>query len=192
MRGWRSPLTAPCSTSFSQRATAFASSRPTFGPDVALARLGATAYRELEHAANPAANAIDGDAGAGNVGDLAGSPAWGSAYGDANPELTVRFPHSRIDRVLLATSSVGSTMPGIRSWKVEVRRPPAGGGRRGLPQPLLRPCRAHVPTGQHGGDPIVVEQVNLGGYAGGADRGSGRSPRRPQPDNPTTTHTAPR
>jgi hypothetical protein len=69
---------------------------------------------------------------AGNVGDLAGEPSWGSAYGDASPELTVTFPQAeRIDRVLLATSSVGSTMPGIRSWNVLAESPerPVAAGR---------------------------------------------------------------
>jgi hypothetical protein len=143
-----------------------------FGPDVALARLGATASASSSTPWNPATNAIDGDAGAANVGDLAGSPAWGSAYGDANPELTVRFAHvEHIDRVLLVTSSVGSTMPGIRSWQVEVRDASGDwqvvGARSNLfyeRAALMRFARVDAAAIR-----IVVEQVNFGGYAGGAE-----------------------
>jgi hypothetical protein len=79
-----------------------------FGPDVALVAQGAKASASSSTKWNPAANAIDGDAGAAYVGDLGGSPAWESAYGDANPELTVTFAHSeRINRVLIATSCRG-------------------------------------------------------------------------------------
>ena len=100
-----------------------------YGPDLALAQSGASATASSSTPWNPSAKAIDGDTGAANVGDLAGSPAWGSAYGDGRPQLTARFPRAeRIDRVLVVTSSVGSTMPGIRSWKIEVRGSSGRGG----------------------------------------------------------------
>jgi hypothetical protein len=144
----------------------------SFGPDLALQSLGAVATASSHSAANPPGLAIDGDAGADNVGDLAGSPAWGSAYGDANPQLTVRFPHREsIDRVLLATSSVGSTMPGIRSWKVEVLRPPGGWRTVATYHNLFydRAALSRFPAVTTAAIRIAVEQVNFGGYAGGAE-----------------------
>jgi hypothetical protein len=142
-----------------------------FGPDVALASLGAKASASSSTRWNPAANAIDGDDGAANVGDLAGSPAWGSAYGDADPELTVTFAHAeRIDRVLLATSSVGSTMPGIRSWLVEVREA-SGPWRVVASHSNLfydRAALSKFPPVSTTAIRIKVERVNFGGYAGGA------------------------
>jgi hypothetical protein len=143
-----------------------------FGSDVALARLGATASASSSTPANPPAKAIDGDAGAANVGELAGSPAWASADGDRTPELTVRFAHvEHIDRVLLVTASVGSTMPGIRSWQVELRN---RSGRWHVVAAYrnlfydraaitkFAPVRATAIR-------IVVKRVNFGGYAGGAE-----------------------
>jgi hypothetical protein len=142
-----------------------------FGPDLALASSGSTASASSSTRANPAHAAIDGDATADNVGDLAGSPAWGSAYGDPWPQLTVTFPHTeRIDRVLLATSSVGSIMPGIRSWNV-LAESPDGRWRRVASHHNLfydravlsqfRPLLARAIR-------IQVERVNFGGSAGGA------------------------
>lgn len=142
-----------------------------FGADLALASNGSTASASSSTPGNPASNAIDGDATAGNVGDLDGEPSWGSAYGDPSPRLTVTFPQAeRIDRVLLATSSVGSTMPGIRSWNVLVETP-SGQWRRVASHNNLfydravlsqfRPVLARAIR-------IQVERVNFGGYAGGA------------------------
>jgi hypothetical protein len=143
-----------------------------FGPDVALASLGSTASASSSVPGNTPAKAIDGDFGASNVGDLAGSSAWASAYGDPRPQLTVTFPHTeRIDRVLLATSSVGSTMPGIRSWQVAVRTPSGAWRVVGSYTNLFydraaltkfAPIRASAIR-------IRVERVNFGGYAGGAE-----------------------
>jgi F5/8 type C domain len=142
-----------------------------FGPDVALASQGGKASASSSTKWNPAANAIDGDAGAANVGDLADSPAWGSAYGNANPELTVTFVHAeRIDRVLLATSSVGSTMPGIRSWEVEVREHSDGWRVVASYSNLFydRAALSKFPPVTTTAVRIQVERVNFGGYAGGA------------------------
>jgi hypothetical protein len=143
-----------------------------FGPDVALSSLGATASASSSVPGDPPAKAIDGDFGASNVGNLAGSSAWASAYGDPRPQLTVNFPHTeRIDRVLLVTSSVGSTMPGIRSWQVAART--ASGAWRVVGSytnlfydraalTKFAPVRASAVR-------IRVERVNFGGYAGGAE-----------------------
>jgi hypothetical protein len=143
-----------------------------YGPDLALARSGAGATASSSTPWNPPAKAIDGDTGAANVGDLAGSPAWGSAYGDGRPQLTVRFPRAeRIDRVLVVTSSVGSTMPGIRSWKIEVRG--SSGGWRVVAaywnlffdRAVLSRFAPVTATEIR----VAVEQVNFGGYDGGAE-----------------------
>jgi len=144
----------------------------SFGTDLALRGLGAVATATSHTPANPPSLAIDGDAGADNVGDLAGSPAWGSAFGDANPQLTVRFPHPEsIDRVLLATSSVGSTMPGVRSWRVEVLTP-SGGWRTVASHRNLfydRAVLSRFTAVTTAAIRIAIEQVNFGGYAGGAE-----------------------
>ena len=144
----------------------------SYGPDLALAQSGASATASSSTVWNPPAKAIDGDTGAANVGDLAGSPAWGSGYGDGHPQLTVRFARpERIDRVLMVTSSVGSTMPGIRSWQIAVRD---GSG----PWRLVAAYRnlffdravlsrfAPVTATEIR---VAVDQVNFGGYAGGAE-----------------------
>ena len=135
------------------------------------ARGGAEASASSSVPGNPPTGAIDGDFGASNVGDLSGSSAWASNYGDRRPELTVTFARTeRIDRVLLVTSSVANTMPGIRSWKVQVRT--ASGAWRvvGAPSNLFydravltpfRPVRTRAIR-------IIVERINYGGYAGGA------------------------
>jgi hypothetical protein len=142
-----------------------------FGSDVALATTGSVASATSSISSNPPVKAIDGDSTTAGIGDLAGSPAWGSAYGDGHPALTVTFAHvRRIDRVLLMTSSVGSVMPGIRSWAVDVR---TSSGKwktvarhsnlffdRGAVT-TFRPIRASAVR-------IRVLQVNFGGYAGGA------------------------
>jgi hypothetical protein len=142
-----------------------------FGSDLALASNGSTATASSSTQWNPVAGAIDGDATAGNVGDLAGSPAWGSNYGDPAPELTVTFPEAeRIDRVLLATSSIGSTMPGIRSWNVLVETA-AGRWRRVAAYRNLfydRAALSQFPALLARAVRIQVEAVNFGGYAGGA------------------------
>jgi hypothetical protein len=142
-----------------------------FGPDLALASNGSTASASSSTQSNPPAGAIDGDATADNVGDLAGSPAWGSAYGDPSPQLTVTFPHAeRIDRVLLATSSVGSIMPGIRSWNVLIESP-SGHWRHVAyyhnlfyDRAALSRFRAVLARAIR----IQVERVNFGGSSGGA------------------------
>jgi hypothetical protein len=146
--------------------------REAFGPDVALASLGATASASSSVPGNPPAKAIDGDFGASNVGDLAGSSAWASAYSDPWPQLTVAFPHAeRIDRVLLVTSSVGSTMPGIRSWQVAVRTPTGPWRVVGSYTNLFydRAALTKFVSVQATAVRIRVERVNFGGYAGGAE-----------------------
>lgn len=142
-----------------------------FGPDLALASSGASASASSSSQWNPPAGAIDGDATTDNVGDLAGSPAWGSNYGDPAPELTVTFAHAeRIDRVLLATSSVGSTMPGIRSWNVLVETAGGRWHRVASYRNLFydRAVLSQFPPVLTHAIRIQVERVNFGGYAGGA------------------------
>jgi hypothetical protein len=143
-----------------------------FGPDVALSSLGSTASASSSVPANTPAKAIDGDFGASNVGDLAGSSAWASAYGDAKPQLTVTFPHTElIDRVLLVTSSVANTMPGIRSWQVAVRIPSGAWRVVGSYTNLFydRAALTRFAPIRVSAVRIRVERVNFGGYAGGAE-----------------------
>jgi hypothetical protein len=93
--------------------------REGFGADLAL---GGTATASSATAGNPAAKAIDGINGANGGGDIPGLPMWESAPGDRHPWLivTLRTPH-RVDRVLVATHSIGSIAPGLRDYKVQVR-----------------------------------------------------------------------
>lgn len=98
----------------------------TFGIDVAAAKAGATATASSSVSANPPSSAIDGDAGAAGRGDLPGMPAWASAPGDAQPTLTIGLGHAQtLDRVLIATHSLGSVVPGLRDYDVQVRPDPS-------------------------------------------------------------------
>jgi len=141
-----------------------------FGLDLALASAGSHASASSSTRSNPPALAIDGDFGAANVGDLTHSPAWASAPGDGAPALTVRLAHAtRIDRVLLATSSLGSITPGVRSWTVSVRT--AGGWRVvGAHSNLFydRAALTSFTAVRASAVRIAVKLINYGGYAAGA------------------------
>lgn len=94
-----------------------------FGPNVAAAAAGAAATASSANPANPPRQAIDGVADAMVRGDLIGLPAWASAPGDDAPSLTVRLARPTVlDRVLVATHSNGSIVPGLRSYDVSVER----------------------------------------------------------------------
>ncbi len=55
-------------------------------------------------------------------GDLPGLPAWASAPGDDAPSLTVRLAlPTQLDRVVVSTHSIGSIVPGLRSYDVSVQ-----------------------------------------------------------------------
>ena len=143
---WRS--TAPSGPDLPPGDGPAVASPESFGPDLALARAGASASASSSAVWNPPAKAIDGDSGAGNVGELAGSPAWGSGYGDGRPQLTVRFGAPR-DR---------SCADGhLIRRQHDARHPQLAGGRprrlrclaarRRLPQPLLQPRRGGPASG---------------------------------------------
>ena len=94
-----------------------------FGPNVAAAAAGAVATASSANPANPPGQAIDGVADAMVRGDLIGLPAWASAPGDDAPSLTVRLAGpTTLDRVLIATHSNGSVVPGLRSYDVSVEQ----------------------------------------------------------------------
>ncbi len=93
-----------------------------FGINVAAAAAGATATASSANAANPPARAIDGVGDAGEQGDLPGLSAWASAPGDASPSLTVKLSQAtEVNRVLVSTHSIGSIVPGLRTYDVSVQ-----------------------------------------------------------------------
>ena len=97
--------------------------RESYNVNLALASQGATAVATSSRYGNTADKAIDGINGAGlGGGDLPGLPVWTSGAGDADPTLTVHLHQvSPLDRVVVATHSIGSTVPGLRDYDVDVR-----------------------------------------------------------------------
>jgi hypothetical protein len=94
----------------------------TFGVNLAGAAAGARAAASSAISTNPPAGAIDGVSDAANRGDLPGLSAWASAPGDGAPALTVTLAQpTQINRVLVSTHSIGSIVPGLRSYDVAVQ-----------------------------------------------------------------------
>ena len=95
-----------------------------FGPDLALASNGARATASSAAPHNPASAALDGVSDAAGGGDWPGLSAWASGVGDATPTLTIMLGQPRrVDRVLLSSHSIGSVVPGLRNYDVEVQTP---------------------------------------------------------------------
>jgi len=94
----------------------------SFGTNFALASSGATASASSSQGgANAPSAVIQGTANAENNGGLGSTPAWVSNQGDTSPWVEVSFPSPEtIDRVLVSTSSLGSTVPGLRDYTVEL------------------------------------------------------------------------
>lgn len=94
----------------------------TFADDLAAASQGGSATASTSQSANPASRAVDGDAGAAGGGDLPGTPAWASQSTDPDPTLTVSLGHAQtIDRLIVSTHSIGSIVPGLRDYEVQVQ-----------------------------------------------------------------------
>ena len=94
-----------------------------YGSDVARSSAGAVASASSATASNAAAKAIDGVSGAAGGGDLGSIPAWASAPGDDAPSLTVRFAGAKtIRRIVVATHSLGSIVPGARTYSVDLEQ----------------------------------------------------------------------
>lgn len=84
--------------------------------------LGGTATASSSAPGQPASLAVDGDATARSGGDWRGTPAWGSAVGDATPTLTVQLAQPAVlDRLLVSTHSLGSVVTGLRDYDLLVR-----------------------------------------------------------------------
>src|SRR5205085_10282402 len=95
-----------------------------FGQDLALATHGAMATASSAAPHNPATEAINGLSDAADGGDFTAIPAWVSAVGDITPTLTITFPHTeQVDRVLVSSHSIGSVVPGLRDYDVQVAAP---------------------------------------------------------------------
>ncbi|MHB1844988.1 MAG: discoidin domain-containing protein [Deltaproteobacteria bacterium] len=94
----------------------------SFGTNFALASTGATASASSSQGgANAASAVIQGSANAQNAQGLGGTPAWAATQGDSSPWIAVHFPSPEtIDRVLVSTSSLGSVLPGLRDYTVEL------------------------------------------------------------------------
>jgi hypothetical protein len=97
-------------------------SHETAGADLALKTAGATAAASSATPTNPGSAAIDGVNGANGGADLPGLPMWVSAPGDDRPSIVVTLKgQPLVNRVLVATHSLGNTVPGLRDYDVEVR-----------------------------------------------------------------------
>ena len=92
----------------------------TYGPDLALSSAGATVMASSSSPLHPAATAIDGsDVAAGGF-----SGVWGSAVGDSEPVLTITLASAPVlDRIVVGTSSLGSVLPGLRDYDLELESP---------------------------------------------------------------------
>ncbi len=142
-----------------------------FGPDVAAAVAGARATASSELPSNPAAAAIDGVADAQGKGDFRALSAWAQAPDDPAPSITVALGSpTTVDRVVVSTHSLGSVVPGLRSYDISVRD---GGGRWttvGRVRDEFRERRRVVAFTARTVTEIRVDRVvvNYGGYFGGA------------------------
>jgi hypothetical protein len=94
----------------------------SFGPDLALASAGATATASSSQGGdNRARDVIRGTADAENGQGINSTPAWASKQGDASPWIQVNLPRAEsIDRVIVSTSSLGSVLPGLRDYSVNL------------------------------------------------------------------------
>ena len=98
------------------------SAAESFGANLAAASAGATATASSATVENPAAAAIDGYSDALDRGDLVGLPAWASAPGDTTPTLTVALAKAAVlNRLVVTTHSIGSIVPGLRTYEVTTR-----------------------------------------------------------------------
>ncbi len=94
----------------------------TFGSNLALASKGATATASSSQGGSNVPSAvIQGTANAKNAGGLNGTPAWASQQGDNSPWVQVNLASAiTLDRVVVSTSSLGSVLPGLRDYTVEL------------------------------------------------------------------------
>ena len=142
-----------------------------YGVDFASRDQGAVATASSALTTNPPSAAIDGISDANSAGDLPGLPAWASACGDPTPTLTITLPKPRsLNRIVTTSHSLGSVVPGLRDYTVEVQR--VDGSWRTVD-------RVHAQFGDRrhetNFDPTVVAafrvtvtSVNYGGMANGA------------------------
>ena len=87
----------------------------SYGPNLALASSGATASASSTQAGWSGPSAVISGSANGSI-----SP-WTSEEGDNAPWVQVNLPSPEtIDRVIVSTSSIGSTMPGLRDYTVEL------------------------------------------------------------------------
>ena len=97
-----------------------------FGPNLALAATGATASASSAWATswNSPSAVIQGTADAEGEGSLGSTPAWVSSQTDSSPWVQVDFPGAEtVDRVIVSTSTLGSVVPGLRNYSVELEEP---------------------------------------------------------------------
>ena len=93
-----------------------------FGRNLALAASGATATASSSQSAeNAASDVIRGSATADNGLGLSSTPVWAAGPDDRSPRITVHLKAPRtIDRVLVSTSTIGSVLPGLRAYSVQL------------------------------------------------------------------------
>jgi hypothetical protein len=141
-----------------------------FGPNVAAAAAGATAAASSANALNPASSAIDGADNAFDKGDPAGTSTWISAPGDLARTLTIDLAESkRLNRVVVATHSIGSIVTGLRDYNVELKAADGSWStvREIRNQFHWRHQLIEFPEQVAAAIRITVTDVNFGGFAGG-------------------------
>jgi hypothetical protein len=93
-----------------------------FGNNLALASSGATATASSDQSKeNSAGDVIQGNASAADGDGLDSTPVWAPSQNDRSPWIAVHLsqPHT-VDRVLVSTSSIGSVLPGLRGYSVQL------------------------------------------------------------------------
>jgi hypothetical protein len=99
-----------------------------WGANLAVSATGASATASTGGSWNPAYHANDGITAARGQGDFRSSPAWASAVGDSDPTLTVTLAKAQpVNRVLLSTLGLNSTLTGIRALPSRPAPPTAPG-----------------------------------------------------------------
>jgi hypothetical protein len=94
----------------------------SFGRNLALASEGAKATASSSRSKeNAPGDVIRGTASAADAGALGTTRAWAPSPGDGSPWIAVHLKSPRtVNRVIVSTSSIGSGLPGLRGYSVQV------------------------------------------------------------------------
>ena len=149
----------------------------SFGADLALAA-GTTASASSAQSGKPASDVIRSttDITGATVPDATSD--WGKDYGgwianasDTSPTVTVTFPSAqRVDRVLVSTATLGSVMPGLRDYKVQLDEGGTWTTVASVTNEFFNRMELlSFPSVTATGVEVTISSINAGGPAGGEE-----------------------